>query len=147
MGACQNIGRVFYLRGGFNTPTLCVEVADCIFFNLKSSKMSKIQERKTTQKIVFKDSMGNPLANSKVEFSLSKHEFLFGCNGFLAADLVNQLGEENAEGNENVRQFLDVFNFATLPFFHILEGACIQILKLKFFPLWTLLSSFGFLEL
>lgn len=26
------------------------------------------------------------------------------------------LGEENAEGNENVRQFLDVFNFATLPF-------------------------------
>ena len=78
--------------------------------------MSEIQERKTTQKIVFKDSMGKPLANSKVEFSLSKHEFLFGCSGFLVADLVNQLGEENAEGNENVRQFLDVFNFATLPF-------------------------------
>ena len=30
---------------------------------------------------------------------------------------MNQLGEENAEGNENVRQFLDVFNFATLPFY------------------------------
>lgn len=79
--------------------------------------MSKIQERKATEKIMFRDSDGKPLVNSKIDFNLERHEFLFGCNGFLVADLVNQLGDEGAEKNENVRQFLDVFNFATLPFY------------------------------
>ncbi|WP_407399063.1 endo-1,4-beta-xylanase [Treponema sp.] len=79
--------------------------------------MSKIEERKSTGQILFTDSNGKPLANAKIDYSLSNHKFLFGCNGFLVSDLVNQLGEEDAEKNESVKQFLDVFNFATLAFY------------------------------
>lgn len=134
MGACQNIGRVFYLRGGFNTPTHCVEVADCIFFNLKIRNITK-----NKRKYYF------------IYSSTWMHEFLFGCNGFLVADLVNQFGEENAEGNENVRQFLDVFNFATLPFFSYSGRRMHPNPKAEFFPRffqspcrsWCLLFEFN----
>lgn len=79
--------------------------------------MSKIEERKNTKKIQFKDANGKILSNADVSYSLKKHEFLFGCNAFLLAYLVNTKGESEAEKNPNVQQFLDIFNFATLPFY------------------------------
>lgn len=79
--------------------------------------MSKLEERKNTKKIQFTDANGKPLANAQVSYNLKKHEFLFGCNAFQLSHIVNAKGEEEALKHPNVQQFLDLFNFATVPFY------------------------------
>lgn len=79
--------------------------------------MSNIDKRKNTKRVQFKDAEGKPLANTEVKYSLKRHEFLFGCNAFDVLKTVNSLGPEEAAKQDRVQKFLDVFNFATLPFY------------------------------
>lgn len=55
---------------------------------------------------------GKPLANVEVELRQVSHSFLFGCNAFVLGQLPT------AEANQAYEKaFLQVFNFATVPFY------------------------------
>lgn len=79
--------------------------------------MSKIEQRKATKRIQFTDKDGKPLANTEIAYNQISHDFLFGCNAFDLAHTVSKKGAWLAEKQPNVQKFLDVFNFATLPFY------------------------------
>ncbi len=70
-----------------------------------------------TLKVLKEDN--TPLANQEIMIGQTKHQFLFGCNGF---DFVPYANDETA-GKERERieelsvKFLNLFNFATLPFY------------------------------
>lgn len=60
-----------------------------------------------------------PLADQEVVIGQTKHRFLFGCNGFDFVPYANgELTGKEKELVENLSaKFLDLFNFATLPFY------------------------------
>lgn len=72
--------------------------------------------RKNSKKIQFCDSNGKILKKAEITFNQIQHEFLFGCNAFVLAEIVKKDGDKATE-NPLVRKFLDVFNYATLPFY------------------------------
>ncbi|MDR3181738.1 MAG: endo-1,4-beta-xylanase [Planctomycetaceae bacterium] len=55
---------------------------------------------------------GKPAAGIAVEIKMLRHEFLFGCNIFKLNS--NETPQQNEEYG---KQFADIFNFATLPFY------------------------------
>jgi endo-1,4-beta-xylanase len=55
---------------------------------------------------------GRPLSNESVNIRQVRHKFLFGCNAFGLRGPA-----EDARWREYRRRFLDVFNYATLPFY------------------------------
>jgi endo-1,4-beta-xylanase len=70
-----------------------------------------------TLKLVSKD--GTPIKNQEVSVSQIKHKFLFGCNAFDAVPLVNgELeGAIKDQTEERYRNFFEIFNAATMPFY------------------------------
>lgn len=58
------------------------------------------------------DRSGRPVPGARVEASLSRHEFLFGCNAFVLGQL------DSPELNQKYEAaFVRLFNFATVPFY------------------------------
>ncbi len=55
---------------------------------------------------------GKPLENAEVKAELVRHEFLFGCNGFMVKGFTNAV--EDAKYEE---MFLGLFNQVTIPFY------------------------------
>lgn len=78
-----------------------------------------LAHRKATKSIRLVDAAGQPAANREVSIRLTKHQFLFGCGIFDVIPLTNRMVPEDrlAFLQEKVDLFLDVFNFATLPFY------------------------------
>ena len=91
--------------------------------------MSKIQERKATEKIMFRDSDGKPLVNSKIDFNLERHEFLFGCGAFDSLPATSEVDMGSIDFyhdkdlpakkffEDRVEKWLQVFNYGTIPFY------------------------------
>ncbi|WAM33745.1 endo-1,4-beta-xylanase [Caldicellulosiruptor morganii] len=81
--------------------------------------MDKYQHRKGKAAVKIKTPDGQPLKNAKVEVKQTKHRFLFGCADFSVVPFVNN--EFSDELREIVQmsfeKFVDLFNFATLPFY------------------------------
>lgn len=72
-----------------------------------------ISHRKVNKRIRFTDKQGNPIKNKEIKVKQLKHDFLFGCGGFVFLPFYD--GEEEAA---SVREsWLDIFNYATLPFY------------------------------
>jgi endo-1,4-beta-xylanase len=72
---------------------------------------------KATVTIVAGD--GIPLVHREVEIAQTRHEFLFGSNGFGFVPLANgELeGKAREEAEKRQAKFLELFNFMTLPFY------------------------------
>lgn len=79
----------------------------------------KLAHRKASKTIRLVDPAGRPVADAEVSVRLTRHKFLFGCGFFDAIPLANRLGPEErlAFLEKKAELFLDVFNFATLPFY------------------------------
>ncbi|MEO3814834.1 endo-1,4-beta-xylanase [Sphaerisporangium sp. B11E5] len=62
---------------------------------------------------------GTPLAGHEVVVAQRDHKFLFGCIGFGLIPFVNGelAGEEAAAAEREAERWLELFNFATLPFY------------------------------
>jgi len=92
-------------------------------------KDSRYENRYSTAKIRLTDANGAPLKNTKVNFELKNHEFLFGCGAFDTLMLsykekpafFNITDEEFAKRREFIQERVDkwtaVFNYGTLPFY------------------------------
>ena len=97
-----------------------------------------ISHRKVTARIQVKDQQGNPLRNKNVRVKQTNHKFLFGCGAFDFVPYVMMTsgmfdaapkGTEGLTGanpfaaidpeilKKNTQRWLDVFNYATLPFY------------------------------
>jgi len=84
----------------------------------------KFSHRKSKAKIFLKKCEGGPLANETVELHQKRHEFLFGCGGF---DAVNLVGGKPDGGDfdekikavwkEQLDLIFSLCNYATLPFY------------------------------
>ncbi len=74
----------------------------------------RIREHRTTEvSLVLMDENGDPFpAGRPVEIEQVRHDFLFGCNLFP----VGQFGNEDMNASYE-KQWRDLFNFATLPFY------------------------------
>lgn len=68
--------------------------------------------RKRDAAITVKTAAGQPLADAKIEVKQVRHEFLFGCNGFVLGQL--DTAEKNAKYEA---AFVKLFNFVTVPFY------------------------------
>jgi endo-1,4-beta-xylanase len=68
--------------------------------------------RKGWCKITFIDSLNNPVSNLNVKVQQLTHEFLFGSNLFCLG-----LFEKEGENNKYEKSFLQLFNYAIVPFF------------------------------
>ena len=67
---------------------------------------------------------GAPLVGTEVVVEQTAHEFLFGCIGFDLIPLANgEVGRQDgadppdAQGEDFAAKWLELFNFATLPFY------------------------------
>lgn len=68
--------------------------------------------RKGTLEIELLDQAGTPVDYAEVEFSQVRHEYQFGCNGFMFQQF------ESIEQNEaHDRSFLELFNLVVVPFY------------------------------
>lgn len=84
-----------------------------------------ISHRKVKKSIRITGKDGNALSNAKVRIKQTNHEFLFGCGGFdfLPYVMYDSIPEEVRKQidknllNDTVEKWLDVFNYATLPFY------------------------------
>ena len=84
-----------------------------------------ISHRKVKKCIRITGKDGNALSNAKVRIKQTNHEFLFGCGGFdfLPYVMYDSIPEEVRKQidknllNDTVEKWLDVFNYATLPFY------------------------------
>lgn len=70
--------------------------------------------RKVGKRIRLTDEQGNPLSNREAKVRQVNHAFLFGCGGFDFVPYVVEGGEAN---KQLVDGWLEVFNYATLPFY------------------------------
>ena len=75
---------------------------------------NNLSHRKLNKKIKFLRKNGEVLSNVRVSLKQTKHSFLFGCGGFVFIPYVVEEAQENKEACES---WLDVFNYATLPFY------------------------------
>ncbi len=73
-----------------------------------------LSHRKIKKKIRFEKKDGTILANTGISLTQTAHSFLFGCGGFVFIPYVSEGKNENKEAAES---WLDVFNYATLPFY------------------------------
>lgn len=80
--------------------------------------MSIPSNRRSTVRLKIKDKEGKPLSGIKADIKLVKHEFLFGCNAFeVGPYLMSPEGEKKEFFRDRVNKWLDLFNFATVPFY------------------------------
>ena len=78
-----------------------------------------IRRLRTAEATLTVSSGGHPLANSPVTVAQKRHSFLFGSIGFEFVPLANGevMGEEREKLELLEREWLTLFNFATLPFY------------------------------
>lgn len=80
--------------------------------------MADLAHRKSTKTVRFTDTNGNPLAGRRLKAEQISHKFLFGCGGF---DFVSYYRTDNEYERsfykERMDKWLNVFNYATLPFY------------------------------
>ncbi len=88
-----------------------------------------VEHRCQTAKVRLTDANGMPVANTKVRFELKNNEFLFGCGGFDALPLTNDIpkemlafydvtnGGDKVFYQDRVDKWCKLFNYATLPFY------------------------------
>lgn len=80
--------------------------------------MSIPSNRRSTVGLKIKDKEGKPLSGIKADIKLVNHEFLFGCNAFeVGPYLMSPEGEKKEFFRDRVNKWLDLFNFATVPFY------------------------------
>jgi endo-1,4-beta-xylanase len=73
----------------------------------------QIEKNRTAEvTLTITGSNGRPLANKAVDVCQVRHKFLFGCNAFGLRGPV-----EDERWQEYRRRFVELFNFATLPFY------------------------------
>ena len=74
--------------------------------------------RKSSVKLRLQDKNGAPLAGERVELVQTGHEFLFGCGGFDAVEVVDNGEPEKKEAFRELLEKAFCFNnYATLPFY------------------------------
>ena len=78
-----------------------------------------IKQHRTADATVTLTAGGVPLADRQVTVAQTNHKFLFGSTGFKFIPLANGelQGEEKARTEILAQDWLDLFNFATLPFY------------------------------
>ena len=80
--------------------------------------MDRFSHRKATARLRFIRPDGRPAANTLIRFDQTSHDFLFGCGGFEAVELMGQPdAARRAFILERMDKWLGVFNYATLPFY------------------------------
>lgn len=72
-----------------------------------------ISHRKVSKKIRFTDLQGNPIARKEIKVKQLRHDFLFGCGGFVFLPYY----DKEAESSRVRESWLEIFNYATLPFY------------------------------
>lgn len=79
----------------------------------------KLAHRMGSKKIKIVDGSGDALTGQEVTLKQTNHKFLFGSGIFDTVPLANKSAppERIAYLEEKLQRFLDVFNFATLPFY------------------------------
>ncbi|HOJ78012.1 MAG TPA: endo-1,4-beta-xylanase [Bacillota bacterium] len=77
------------------------------------------KHRTTTVTLTVLQDDNTPLANQEVVIAQTKHQFLFGCNGFELIPFVNNELQESEldKAHQYNELFLNLFNFVTLPFY------------------------------
>ena len=70
--------------------------------------------KKVKKRVRFKDGAGNALSGCNIGIKQTEHAFLFGCGGF---DFIKYVMEGEDEYKQLTDSWLDVFNYATLPFY------------------------------
>jgi GH35 family endo-1,4-beta-xylanase len=75
-----------------------------------SQRIEKHRKADITLRVV--DAQGRPVSDVEVKVEQKRHAFLFGCNIFLWGHAGNDKDEAGYR-----RQFAELFNFATLPFY------------------------------
>ncbi|MRH43568.1 1,4-beta-xylanase [Aquibacillus halophilus] len=75
--------------------------------------------RKANKTIKLVDASGNPVAGKEVGLKQTNHKFLFGASTFDAIEVANKSVDSDrlAFLEDKMDKFMDVFNFATLPFY------------------------------
>ncbi len=81
--------------------------------------MDRYEHRKSQVLLKITAADGKPLKNVEITVRQTKHKFLFGCAEFSIVPFVN--GEFSGDLREKAEmafeKFVDLFNFATLPFY------------------------------
>ena len=70
--------------------------------------------KRVKKRVRFKDGAGNALSGCNIGIKQTEHAFLFGCGGF---DFIKYVMEGEDEYKQLTDSWLDVFNYATLPFY------------------------------
>ncbi|NYE06233.1 GH35 family endo-1,4-beta-xylanase [Bacillus niacini] len=80
---------------------------------------NELAHRLAQKTIKLLDASGNPVKGKEVLLRQTNHKFLFGCGIFDTIDVANKSvpADRLAFLEEKMDKFLDVFNFATLPFY------------------------------
>ncbi|ACL74541.1 glycoside hydrolase family 10 [Ruminiclostridium cellulolyticum H10] len=93
-------------------------------FSGRGIVMGIINDNKYSHRIVTKTAKlsgldGSVLKNTEVVVQQTRHKFLFGCAQFDAIPYVNNefKGEEKERAEQRFDKFIDLFNYATLPFY------------------------------
>ncbi|WP_071394218.1 endo-1,4-beta-xylanase [Bacillus tuaregi] len=78
-----------------------------------------LSHRMAHKTIILVDALGNPVVGKDVTFKQTNHKFLFGSGIFNAIEVANKSvpADRLAFLEKKLDLFLDVFNFATLPFY------------------------------
>lgn len=80
--------------------------------------MSDLQHRKGQRTIRVLDAQGQPVTKKNIEIRQKQHEFLFGCGAFdIQAYLLNLVPFKTPFYEKRAQLWLDVFNYATVPFY------------------------------
>ncbi|MBT2655846.1 endo-1,4-beta-xylanase [Bacillus sp. ISL-18] len=80
---------------------------------------NEFAHRMARKTIKLVDESGNPVKGKDVSLRLVNHQFLFGCGIFDTIEVANKsvTADRLAFLEDKLDKFLDVFNFATLPFY------------------------------
>ena len=76
-----------------------------------------LEHRKSSVVLDLLDKDNDPIRNEDVKIELVNHEFLFGCNAFDVGMYFFAPDEKKSFFEDRVNKWLDVFNFATVPFY------------------------------
>lgn len=79
--------------------------------------MADLSHRKAEVKVQILDTNGKPLANTKVQYNLKKHEFLFGYGAFDFLSYVMAPEDKKDFFKDRINKWTEVFNYGTLPFY------------------------------
>ena len=81
-------------------------------------EMENIEHRKGKIRLQFLREDGTPVANKPVDYEQKEHKFLFGCGAFETLNITSPTDEAlKSFYEERMEKWLQIFNFATLPFY------------------------------